>query len=35
VTGSLDAETRDRLLAPSSPAASPGTQPSRTGAPSK
>ena len=35
VTGSLDAETRDRLLASSPPAGSPGTQPSRTGAPSK
>jgi peptidoglycan hydrolase-like protein with peptidoglycan-binding domain len=35
VTGSLDAETRDRLLASSPPAASPGTEPSRTGAPSK
>jgi hypothetical protein len=31
VTGMLDAETRDRLLASSAPSASPGTTPSRTG----
>jgi uncharacterized protein YjbJ (UPF0337 family) len=35
VTGSLDAETRDRLLASSPPAASPGTDPSRTRPPSR
>lgn len=35
VTGSLDAETRDRLLASSPPSASPGTAPSRTGTPSR
>jgi len=35
VTVSLAAETRDRLLAPSPPAASPRTEPSRTGAPPK
>jgi Putative peptidoglycan binding domain len=35
VTGTLDADTRDRLLASSPPSASPGTEPSRTGAPKK
>jgi peptidoglycan hydrolase-like protein with peptidoglycan-binding domain len=35
VTGTLDAETRDHLLASSAPSASPGTEPSRTGAPKK
>jgi peptidoglycan hydrolase-like protein with peptidoglycan-binding domain len=35
VTGTLDAETRDRLIASSPPAASPGTEPSRTGQPKK
>jgi uncharacterized protein YjbJ (UPF0337 family) len=35
VTGSLDAETRDRLLASSPPSASPGSAPSRTGTPSR
>jgi hypothetical protein len=35
VTGTLDTDTRDRLLASSPPSASPGTEPSRTGAPKK
>jgi len=35
VTGTLDPETRDRLLASSPPSASPGTEPSRTGRPTK
>jgi len=35
VTGTLDADTRDRLRASSPPSASPGTDPSRTGAPKK
>jgi peptidoglycan hydrolase-like protein with peptidoglycan-binding domain len=35
VTGTLDADTRDRLMASSPPSASPGTEPSRTGAPKK
>jgi peptidoglycan hydrolase-like protein with peptidoglycan-binding domain len=35
LTGSLDAETRDRLLASSPPSASPGTEPSRTRTPSR
>jgi hypothetical protein len=35
VTGMLDPETRERLLASSPPSASPGTEPSRTGAPKK
>jgi Skp family chaperone for outer membrane proteins len=35
VTGMLDPETRDRLMASSLPSASPGTEPSRTGAPKK
>ena len=35
VTGTLDADTRDRLMASSPPSASPGTEPSRTVAPKK
>jgi peptidoglycan hydrolase-like protein with peptidoglycan-binding domain len=35
VTGTLNADTRDRLMASSPPSASPGTEPSRSGAPKK